>query len=184
MTEKIQSLLAGRWRDASGPAYTTEYPHDGSTVAQLNAATVADVDEAVHAAEKARQQPAWAKLMPHERAGILYRMANCIREKSEALAQLQRLDNGKPIKECRALVASAAGTFQFFGAAAETWEDAITPSRGDFLTMSVHEPLGGGQRHHALEFTDCQRSAKNGACTGCRLCDCHQACRNYTANGH
>ena len=142
MTEKIQSLLAGRWRDASGPAYTTEYPHDGSTVAQLNAATVADVDEAVHAAEKARQQPAWAKLMPHERAGILYRMATGIREKSEALAQLQRLDNGKPIKECRALVASAAGTFQFFGAAAETWEDAITPSRGDFLTMSVHEPLG------------------------------------------
>ena len=140
MTEKIQSLLAGRWRDASGPAYTTEYPHDGSTVAQLNAATVADVDEAVHAAEKARQQPAWAKLMPHERAGILYKIANGIREKSEALAQLQRLDNGKPIKECRALVASAAGTFQFFGAAAETWEDAITPSRGDFLTMSVHEP--------------------------------------------
>jgi acyl-CoA reductase-like NAD-dependent aldehyde dehydrogenase len=58
------------------------------------------------------------------------------------LAQLQRLDNGKPIKECRALVASAAGTFQFFAAAAETWEDAMTPARGDFLTLSVHEPLG------------------------------------------
>jgi acyl-CoA reductase-like NAD-dependent aldehyde dehydrogenase len=58
------------------------------------------------------------------------------------LAQLQRLDNGKPIKECRALVASAAGTFQYFAATAETWEDAVTPTRGDFLTMSVHEPLG------------------------------------------
>jgi acyl-CoA reductase-like NAD-dependent aldehyde dehydrogenase len=58
------------------------------------------------------------------------------------LAQLQRLDNGKPIKECRALVASAAGTFQYFAAAAETWEDAVTPTRGDFLTLSVHEPLG------------------------------------------
>jgi acyl-CoA reductase-like NAD-dependent aldehyde dehydrogenase len=55
---------------------------------------------------------------------------------------LQRLDNGKPIKECRALVASAAGTFQYFAAAAETWEDAVTPTRGDFLTLSVHEPLG------------------------------------------
>jgi acyl-CoA reductase-like NAD-dependent aldehyde dehydrogenase len=39
-------------------------------------------------------------------------------------------------------VGSAAGTFQYFAAAAETWEDAVTPARGDFLTLSVHEPLG------------------------------------------
>jgi acyl-CoA reductase-like NAD-dependent aldehyde dehydrogenase len=142
MTEKIQTLLAGRWRDASGPAYETEYPHDGSAVAQLHAATVGDVDEAVQTAEQSRMQPAWARLMPHERAGMLHRIAQGIREQSEALAQLQRLDNGKPIKECRALVASAAGTFQYFAAAAETWEDAVTPTRGEFLTMSVHQPLG------------------------------------------
>jgi len=142
MTEKIQTLLAGRWCDASGPAYTTEYPHDGSVVAHLHAATVGDVDEAVQTAEQARLQPAWARLMPHERAGMLHRIAQGIREKSETLAQLQRLDNGKPIKECRALVASAAGTFQYFAAAAETWEDAVTPTRGDFFTLSVHQPLG------------------------------------------
>ena len=142
MTEKIQTLLAGRWRDASGPAYATEYPHDGSVVAELHAATVGDVDEAVQTAEQARLQPAWARLMPHERAGMLHRIAKGIRDQSETLAQLQRLDNGKPIKECRALVASAAGTFQYFAAATETWEDAVTPARGDFLTMSVHEPLG------------------------------------------
>jgi acyl-CoA reductase-like NAD-dependent aldehyde dehydrogenase len=142
MTEKLQSLIAGRWRDASGPEYTTEYPHDGSTVARLHAANAADVDEAVRAAEVARRQPAWARLKHHERAGILHRVATGIRARAEELAQLQRLDNGKPIKECRALVASAAGTFQFFAAAAETWEETITPSRGDYLTMSVHEPLG------------------------------------------
>ena len=142
MSEKIQTLLAGRWRDASGPAYTTEYPHDGSTVAELHAATAADVDEAVQAAEQARRQPAWARLMHHERAGMLHRIAQGIRARGEALAQLQRLDNGKPIKECRALVASAAGTFQFYAAAAETWEETLTPARGEFLTMSMHEPLG------------------------------------------
>jgi acyl-CoA reductase-like NAD-dependent aldehyde dehydrogenase len=142
MTEKIQTLLAGRWRDASGPLYTTEYPHDGSQVAQLHAATAADVDEAVQAAERARLHSSWARLMPHERAGVLHRIAQGLRARAEELAQLQRLDNGKPIKECRALVASAAGTFQFFAAAAETWEDAMTPARGDFLTLSVHEPLG------------------------------------------
>ena len=142
MTEHLRSFFAGRWRDASGPLYTTEYPHDGSVVAQLHAATADDVDEAVQAAERARRQPAWARLKPHERALILYRIAEGIRAEAEQLAQWQRLDNGKPIQECRALVASAAGTFQFFGAAAETWEDAVTPARGDYLTLSVHEPLG------------------------------------------
>ena len=37
MTEPLQSFFAGRWRDASGPEYTTESPHDGSTVARLHA---------------------------------------------------------------------------------------------------------------------------------------------------
>lgn len=138
----LQSLIAGQWRDASGPSYATDYAHDGSTVATLNAATADDVNEAVLAAEKARMQPAWANLKSHERASMLHRIAAGIRERGEELAQLQRLDNGKPIKETRALVASAAGTFQFFAAACETHEDSITPQRGDSITMSVHEPLG------------------------------------------
>ncbi len=142
MTEKLQTLMAGRWRDASGPEYATEYPHDGSTVATLHAATAADVDEAVQVAEVARKKANWAGLKRHERAGILHRIAAGIRARGEELAQLQRLDNGKPINETRALVASAAGTFQFFAAACETWEETLTPARGDYLTMSVNEPLG------------------------------------------
>ena len=142
MTEKIQTLIAGHWRDASGPAYTTEYPHDASTVATLHAANAADVDEAVQAAEVARLKPDWAGLKPHERAAILHRIAAGIRARGEQLAQLQRLDNGKPINETRALVASAAGTFQYFAAACETFEGAVTPQRGDYLSLSLHEPLG------------------------------------------
>ena len=142
MTQQIQTFTAGKWRDASGPRYQTEYPADGTTVATLHAATADDVDEAVQVADVARQRPSWANLKPHERATLLHRIAAGIRERGEELAQLQRLDNGKPIKETRALVASAAGTFQFFAAACETLEDQITPSRGDFITMSLHQPLG------------------------------------------
>ena len=142
MTEHIQTLIAGSWRDASGPRYATEYPADGSQVATLHAATADDVDQAVRAAEAARLRPEWAGLKPHERGAILTRIAAGIRARAEELAQLQRLDNGKPINETRALVASAAGTFQFFAAACETLEDTITPSRGDYVSMSVHEPLG------------------------------------------
>ncbi len=96
-------MNAGRWRDASGPEYATEYPHDGSTVATLHGATADDVDEAVQTAERARKLPAWANLKRHERAAILHRIAGGIRERAEDLARLQRLDNGKPVNECRAL---------------------------------------------------------------------------------
>jgi acyl-CoA reductase-like NAD-dependent aldehyde dehydrogenase len=138
----LQSLIAGSWCDASGPLYQTHYPADNSVVAQLHAANAQDVERAVQAAEHARLQPAWAGLKRHERAGLLHRIAAGIRARAEELAHLQRLDNGKPINETRALVASAAATFQFFAAACETWEDTLTPARGDYLTMSVHEPLG------------------------------------------
>ena len=142
MTPRLQTLIGGRWRDGSGPLYSTEYPADGSVVAELNAASLADVDEAVQTAEAARHRPNWAGLKPHQRALLLHRMAAGIRDRAEELAQLQRLDNGKPVSETRALVASAAGTFQYFAAACETLEDQVTPARGDYLTMSLHEPIG------------------------------------------
>jgi betaine-aldehyde dehydrogenase len=141
-TPHIQSYFAGTWRDASGPHYSTHYPADGSPVASLHAATAADVDLAVRHAEAARLQPNWANLKTQERAGMLHRMAAGIRARSEELAQLQRLDNGKPINETRALVASAAGTFQYFAAVCETCESPVTPQRGDFLSMSLTQPLG------------------------------------------
>ena len=142
MTPRLQTLIGGRWRDGSGPQYSTEYPADGSVVAELHAASVADADEAVQAAEAARHRPNWAGLKPHQRALLLHRMAAGIRDRAEELAQLQRLDNGKPVSETRALVASAAGTFQYFAAACETLEDQVTPARGDYLTISLHEPIG------------------------------------------
>jgi betaine-aldehyde dehydrogenase len=141
-TPHLKTYFSGQWRDASGALYRTEYPATGEMVAQLHAATAQDVDEAVRFAEAARHKPDWVKLMPHQRAAILHKMAAIILERGEELASLQRLDNGKPVKECRALVASAAGTFQYFAAVCETFESPVTPQRGDFLTMSLYQPLG------------------------------------------
>ncbi|MCC6609897.1 MAG: aldehyde dehydrogenase [Burkholderiales bacterium] len=135
-------LVAGEWRRGRGDVYATRYPADDTVNAELAAANVDDVNEAIETADAARRRPEWAALKPHERAAVLYRISALIRERAEELAQLQRRDNGKPITETRALVASAAGTFQFFAAACETLEETLTPPRGDYLTMSVHEPLG------------------------------------------
>jgi len=134
--------VAGDWRPGTGERLASLYPATGEVVAELNAASVADVDEAIVGADRAFRASGWAQRKPHERAAVLYRISALIRDNAERLAQRQRLDNGKPINETRALVASAAGSFQFFASACETLEETITPSRGDYLTMSVHEPMG------------------------------------------
>ncbi|KUE87522.1 aldehyde dehydrogenase [Cupriavidus necator] len=140
--EVLPICIAGEWRLGTGDRYGTRYPATGEVVAELNAASLADVEEAVRGAHQAFLTSGWAQRKPHERAAVLYRVAELIRAQGEQLAQRQRLDNGKPISETRALVASAAGTFQFFAAACETLEETITPQRGDCLTMSVYEPMG------------------------------------------
>ena len=142
LEQTLPICIAGQWRLGRGERYATCYPATGEAVAWLNAASVEDVEEAVQGAHQAFLHSGWAQRKPHERASVLYRIAELIRERSEELAQLQRQDNGKPINETRALVASAAGTFQFFAAACETLEETITPSRGDFVSMSVYEPMG------------------------------------------
>ncbi|WP_354685157.1 aldehyde dehydrogenase [Cupriavidus necator] len=140
--EVLPICIAGAWRLGTGDRNATRYPATGEVVAELNAASLADVEEAVQGAHNAFLTSGWAQRKPHERAAVLYRVAELIRAQAEPLAQRQRLDNGKPISETRALVASAAGTFQFFAAACETLEETITPQRGDCLTMSVYEPMG------------------------------------------
>ncbi|HEJ3359566.1 TPA: aldehyde dehydrogenase [Pseudomonas aeruginosa] len=134
--------IAGEWRAGGGDLYESLYPATGEAVARLHAASLEDVEQAMAGAHRAFRESGWAQRKPHERATVLYRIAALIRERSEELAQLQRLDNGKPIRETRNLVASAAATFQFFAAACETLEESITPSRGDFVSMSVYEPMG------------------------------------------
>ncbi|MEY2953241.1 MAG: hypothetical protein RLZZ401_1328 [Pseudomonadota bacterium] len=134
--------IAGDWRVGAGDEFASLYPATGEVVAHLRAPSLADVDEAITGADRAFRTSGWAQRKPHERAAVLNRVATLIREQAEPLAQLQRQDNGKPISETRALVASAAGTFQFFASACETLEETLTPSRGDYMTMSVHEPMG------------------------------------------
>ncbi len=141
-SELLSLNVGGEWRLGGGDVYESLYPATGEPIARLKAASLADVDEAIARADHAFRTSGWAQKLPHERAAVLHRVAQLIREEAESLAQKQRLDNGKPINETRALVASAAGTFQFFAAALETLEDSITPSRGAFVTMSVHEPMG------------------------------------------
>ncbi|MEU9025725.1 aldehyde dehydrogenase [Actinomadura sp. NPDC048394] len=135
-------LVAGRWRVGAGAVMETRNPATGEVLARLHGAGAGDVDDAVSGAAEAAADPAWRSMPPHERARYLTAIADGIAARAGELAALQTADTGKSINETRALVASAQGTFRYFAAALETMEDALTPPRGPYLTMSVHEPIG------------------------------------------
>lgn len=142
MSTPLPILIGGEWRAGRGRVSASRNPATREVIAEVATANADDVNDAVAAGVRAMNEPAWRDLRPHERAAYLYRVSALITERHEDLAQLQMRDNGKGITETRGLVASAAGTFRYFAAVLETMEGELTPPRGPYLTMSVHEPLG------------------------------------------
>src|SRR3954465_13549475 len=140
--DTLPIFVGGEWRRGRGDVYAPHSRGDDTVNAELAAASPADAADAIEAADQAWRKPDWRGLKPHERANILHKVSALIRARAEELAQLQRRGNGKPIGETLALVAAAAGTFQFYAAACETFEETVTPSRGDYMTMSVSDPMG------------------------------------------
>ncbi len=142
VTPQDKLYIGGEWRRGHGAEIESRFPADGSLNAMLAGASVEDVDVAIERAQDAANDKAWRKLLPHERASYLYRIADGIAQHADRISQVQTRDTGKTLTETRALALSASGTFRYMAAALETMEDALTPSRGNYLTMSVYEPLG------------------------------------------
>lgn len=135
--------IAGEWRLGRGNVIQSLFPADNSVNAEISTASLEDVEEAILKADQAWRKPEWRNCLPHERAKILYRVADIIEARVDELSKLQTRDNGKPLSETRALVMSAAATARFNAAACETLNEELTTQRAaDFLTMSVHEPVG------------------------------------------
>lgn len=136
-------FLAGHWRQGRGAVARSIFPADGSVNAEFSTASLEDVQEAVQAAHRAWQEPSWRNSLPVERARVLYKVADLIEQNVAELAALQTRDNGKPLAETRGLVMSAAATARYTAACLETLDTELTNARSrEWLTMSVHEPLG------------------------------------------
>jgi len=135
-------LVGGRWCRGAGEPHAIVDPADGSSLGTIHGADLAQVDEAVQAGRQAVNDQQWRQMLSHERAGVLRAIADQIDLAAGSLARLQTANTGKTLTETGALVASAAGTFRYFAAVVETAEDRLTPARGPYFTMSLHEPIG------------------------------------------
>ncbi|MCJ7858757.1 aldehyde dehydrogenase [Corynebacterium kalidii] len=147
--EKIPDLrvvdavrLHGDWVTGAGDLYTVVDPATGAEVQTIHQISAEQARAAIDAADTAFRTSGWRDLMPHERAAGLRRIADGIDRNRERLARIQTANTGKTLTETTKLVASAAGTFRYYAAAVESRQEAVTPRRGPWDTVSVLEPLG------------------------------------------
>src|SRR5687767_10748607 len=92
-------LIGGeRVTGRDGATFESVDPSTGETIAQVAQAGPEDVDAAVRAAAAAFEHgSAWRKLPAPERARLLHRLADLVEENGDELAELESLDNGKPV---------------------------------------------------------------------------------------
>ncbi|HEX6643021.1 MAG TPA: aldehyde dehydrogenase family protein, partial [Thermoanaerobaculia bacterium] len=108
--------------------FETVNPATEEKLADVADADAHDVDRAVKAARTAYDK-SWRKLKPSERAKYIFRIARLIQEKSRALAVVETMNGGKPIKESRDIdIPLAAAHFFYYAGWADKLEYAF-PNR-------------------------------------------------------
>ncbi|CAM3684500.1 aldehyde dehydrogenase family protein [Alicyclobacillus pomorum] len=127
----------------SGKTFETVNPATGEVLAVVSEAQKEDVDRAVQAARKAFDEGKWSKLSGAKRSLLLYRLADLMEQHKEELAQLDTLDNGKPIRESlNADVPLAIEHFRYYAGWATKIVGQTIPVSGNFFNYTRHEPVG------------------------------------------
>jgi acyl-CoA reductase-like NAD-dependent aldehyde dehydrogenase len=139
-------LIGGRWVDAAdGKTFDSIDPATGEVLAQVAQAGAEDVDRAVAAARKSFDARVWRDLPPAERAKVLWRVGDLVEENAQELAELDSLDNGKPINEMLLFdVPLSAATFRYYAGWATKLDGATqqTSFPGSYLSYTLREPVG------------------------------------------
>lgn len=143
-------LIGGRWLEAaSGKTFPTYNPATGEVLAQVAEGTSTDIDKAVIAARKAFESGSWRKLTTSERGRLIWKLADLIESHLEEFAQLESLDNGKPLGVARAAdVPLAVDHFRYMAGWATKIEGNTIPLSVPYtpgtryLSYTLREPVG------------------------------------------
>jgi aldehyde dehydrogenase (NAD+) len=139
-------LIDGEWVEAaSGGTFATLDPASGEEIAQVARAETEDVDRAVTAARKAFDEGPWTtKMTAPERSTLIYRIAELIEQNAEELAQIESLDNGKPVTYAQFVdVQHAVNHFRYFaGWPTKIVGETIPVAQPNLFAYSLKEPVG------------------------------------------
>jgi aldehyde dehydrogenase (NAD+) len=139
-----QLLIDGQWREAiSGKRFETLNPATGEMITSVAEADKADVDLAVKAARKAFEEGPWSKMTATDRGKVLSRLADLIMEHRDELAELETMDNGKPISDSRNIdIPLVADCIEYYAGWANKVHGETIPVPGPFLNYTLREPIG------------------------------------------
>ena len=131
----------GAWHEAkSGHSIETLNPGTGESLGLVADGAAADVDAAVAAAKTAFRE--WRRVPPLERAKLLRRIAQILRENAEELAMIDAADCGNPVREMVSDALVAAAQMEFFAGLVTEMKGASIPMGPDVVNFSVREPRG------------------------------------------
>ena len=141
LSQPRKLLIGGKWQDAqSGKTFDIFNPATGKVIAKVAEGDKADIDLAVKAARAAF--PKWAALPPAARQMIMWRIGELIDKHADELAQLETLDNGKPLGEAKA-VDVAAQSFRYYAGWCDKLEGATTQTNlPNMHAYTLREPVG------------------------------------------
>jgi aspartate-semialdehyde dehydrogenase len=136
------AYLDGAWRaSASGRVLPVTDPGSGHWIGQIPALTAVESAAAIAAAERAF--PAWAALLPQERARLLRNWHAEMLKNREDLAVLMTLEQGKPLSEARSEIDYAAAFIEFYAEEAKRTNIESVTSHLPHAAMSVRrQPMG------------------------------------------
>lgn len=136
-------VIAGHPEEPSLDLVDRAAPGHGGVVSRVSAGTVADVDRAISAARKAFDHGPWPHTSGMERARILNRMADLLRENAELIASIESEEVGKPIRQALGDVEGTAGMCNYAAGLAMSMHGDIHTNLGDgFTGLITREPAG------------------------------------------
>jgi len=145
MTTSRQLLIGDAWVPAaSGTEFSTFDPATGKQIGVCADAGTEDVNRAVAAARTAFDQGAWPKMLPAARARVLWRIADLLEERGEALARMETLDQGQTLSFATDVsVSFAVETFRYYAGWCTKIDGTVkSVSIPDMLTYTTREPIG------------------------------------------
>jgi phenylacetaldehyde dehydrogenase len=171
---KHQLLIDGKSVEAkSGKKFDVFDPATGQAIAAVAEADAADVDEAVKAARRAFETGPWSKTSPADRCKLMWKLADLLESHADEIAQLESLDNGKPIRDARNV--DLPGSYEILrymaGWATKINGSTITVSSPGLACLYPARAGRRGRSDHPVELSADDGGVEDRARTGRRLHD-------------
>lgn len=137
-----QMYIDGAWCDAQdGTTLAVINPADESTIADVAFGGRAEADRAIEAATRAF--PTWRAASAYDRAKILKKTAELLRERVDTIARTLTREQGKPLPEAKGEVLHAADTFEWFAEEGKrAYGRTIPPSNVAKRHYAIKHPIG------------------------------------------